>query len=334
MAVKIEKEMYAEAGTKGITLSEHLETERPSEVEGLDAFEFALAEREINLRSDTVEKFYRTIEDSVLFPEFINRNVRIGMAGLGAKDVSLEDLIATTTVIDSGVYQTVKAEFANKDLDFKKVSEGAAFPTVKMGIGKQSITLGKIGLQLEATYEVLRRMKLPLLSIHMQLIGKRLAKKMVAYAVYTALNGDGNSNPATKTTGTLTYGNLLNFDLAMDDWEATCWFSKKAMIASLCQVTEFKDTNLFDTAKTGAWVTPFGNAMKKFNWTDTSLGDDQIFAIDKSAALELVKESGAELIETDKVIDKQFEKTVVSQVNGFAKIFTDACRVFEVSSGE
>ncbi len=128
MTVKIEKEMYAEAGSKGITLSEHLDTERPSEVEGLDAFEFALAERDINLRSDTVEKFYRTVDDSVLFPEFINRNVRIGMVGLGKKDVTLEDLVATTTVIDSGVYQTVKAEFDNKNLDFKKVSEGAAFP--------------------------------------------------------------------------------------------------------------------------------------------------------------------------------------------------------------
>lgn len=330
---KIEKEMYAEARAKGITLSEHLETERPSEVEGLDAFEFALSERDINLRSDTVEKFYQTTDDRVLFPEFINRNVRIGMVGLGKKDVTLEDIVATTTPIDAGVYETVKAEFDNKKLDFKKVSEGAAFPTVKLSTGKQSITLAKIGLQMEATYEVLRRMKLPLLSIHMQLIGKRLAQKMVAYGVYILLNGDGNTNPADKTTKALDYANLLEFDLAMDDYEATVWFCKKAMIQKLGLVTEFKDSRLFDTAKTGAWATPFGNNLKKFNWKDTTLGDSQIFAIDKSAALELVKESGAELIETDKVIDKQFEKTVVSQVSGFAKIFTEACTVFEESAG-
>jgi len=329
---KIEKEMYAEAGAKGITLSEHLETEQPSQIEGLDAFEFALAEQDINLRSDTVEKFYRTTDDRVLFPEFINRNVRIGMVGLGKKDVTLEDIVATTTPIDAGVYETVKAIFDNKKLDFKRVAEGAAFPTVKLTTGKQSITLGKIGLQMEATYEVLRRMKLPLLSIHMQLIGKRLAQKMVAYAVYILVNGDGNTNPAEKTTKALDYANLLEFDLAMDDYEATVWFCKKAMIQQLCLVDEFKDTRLFDTARTGAWVTPFGNGVKKFNWKDTALGDNQIFAIDKSAALELVKESGAELIETDKVIDKQFEKTVVSQVAGFSKIFTEACTIFQKAS--
>jgi hypothetical protein len=331
MAVGITKEIYGEAGGKGLTMSEYLETERPSDIEGLDAFEFALSEQDINLRQDTVEKFYRTSDDKVLFPEFINRNLRIGMVGLGKKDVTLEDIIATTVTIDSGVYETVKAVFDNKKLDFKRIAEGGAFPTVKMAVGKQAITLGKIGIGLEATYEVLRRMKLPLLSIHMQLIGKRLAKKMVAYAVYTLLNGDGNANPAAKTTAVLDYAHLLEFDLAMDDWEASVWFSKKASIQTLCLIDEFKDTRLFDTAKTGAWVTPFGNSMKKFNWTDTTLGDGQIFQIDKSAALEMVKEAGAELIETDKVIDKQFEKTVASQVIGFSKIFTDACRVFQAT---
>jgi hypothetical protein len=331
MPVAITKEAYSEAGSKGITMSQLLEKERPSEIEGLDAFEFALAEQDINLKNDTVERFYRTSDDKVLFPEFINRNVRIGMVGLGKKDVTLEDIVATTVTIDSGVYETIKAEFDNKNLDFKKIAEGASFPTVKMAVGKQSIRLGKIGLGLDATYEVLRRMKLPLLSIHMQLIGKRLAKKMVAYAVYTLVNGDGNTNPAEKTAKALSYANLLEFDLAMDDWEATVWFAKKAQIQSLCLIDEFKDTRLFDTARTGSWVTPFGNPMKKFNWGETTLGDSQIVQIDKSAALELVKEAGAELIETDKVIDKQFEKTVVSQVMGFSKIFTEACRIFEVT---
>lgn len=330
MAVRLAKEMYAEAQKRGLTLTAYLEQERPSEVEGLDPFEFALFEQEINLKTGTVEQFYRTIDDKVLFPEFINRNIRIGMVGLGKKDLTIEDLVATTVTIDSGVYETIKAEFDNKDLDFKKIGEGAKFPTVKMGVGKSSIRLGKIGLALDATYEVLRRMKLPLLSIHMQLMGKRLAKKMVAYAVYKIINGDGNTNPAQKMTKTLNYGNLLDFDLIMDDWEATVWFAKKAKIQSLCMVEEFKDTRLFDTAKTGAWVTPFGNPMKKFAWTESNLGDNQIIQIDKSAALELVKEAGAELIETDKVIDKQFEKTVVSQVIGFSKIFTDACHIFEI----
>jgi hypothetical protein len=329
MALKLEKGMYQQARQKGMTFSELLAAENPSTVENLDAFEFALMDRDINLKKDTVEKFYRTKEDSVLFPEFINRNVRIGIAGLSRQDLTLEELIATTTTIDSGVYETVNAQFAEKNLDFKKIAEGAPFPTVSISSGKSSIRLAKIGVQLDVTYEVLRRMKLPLLSIHMQLIGKRLAKRMVAYAVYNLINGDGNANAAPATAATpVTYENLLDFYLDMDNWEASVWACKTPLLKEILKVPEFKDSRLFDTARTGDLAKPFGFPLKRFNWTETVLGDAQLFQVDKSAALEQVKESGAELIETDKVIDRQFEKTVISQVVGFSRIFTDAAKIF------
>ncbi|PKN28265.1 MAG: hypothetical protein CVU64_14260 [Deltaproteobacteria bacterium HGW-Deltaproteobacteria-21] len=329
MAVKIAKEMYQAARQAGLTFSELLTRERPSTMEGLDAFEFALFERDINLRRDTVEKFYRTQEDSILFPEFINRNVRIGMVGLGKRDLMLSDIVATETPIDSGVYETVKAEFSVKNIDFKRVGEGAPFPTVTIGVGKQSIRLAKIGVALDATYEVLRRMKLPLLSIHLQLIGKRLAKRMVAYAVYVLVNGDGNNNALAPKQEAASYDALLAWMLDMDQWEPTVWFARKELLTTILTLEEFKDTRLFDTAKTGALATPFGFDMKKFNWEESTLGDGQLFQVDRSAALELVKEIGAELIETDKVIDRQFEKTVISQVGGFSKIFPEAAAIFE-----
>jgi len=330
MALKrLMREMYLEARQRGITFSELLAQESPSEVEGLDAFEFALMQRDINLKRDTVERFYRTTEDSILFPEFINRNVRIGMVGLGRFDLTLDELIATTTTIDSGVYESVKAEFDIKKLDFKKIAEGAPFPTVTITSGKQSIRLAKIGVAMDASYEVLRRMKLPLLAIHMQLIGQRLAKRMVAYAMYNIINGDGNDNAAPATPpAAVNYDNLLDFFLDMENWEATVWTAKKAMLKLILKLDEFKDPLLFDTAKTGDLAKTFGYNIKRFNWTETTLGDDMLVAVAKQAALELIKESGAELIETQKVIDKQFEKTVISNVIGFSRIFQDAATIF------
>jgi len=332
MAVAIEKSMYQHAQQLGVTMTELLEKERPSQEEGLDAFEFALYERGINPKRDKVERFYKTTDDSILFPEYINRNVRIGMVGLGKLDVVLDDIVSTTVNIDSATYETVKAEFDEKgDLDLSRVTEKGDFPTVSMKTGKEVIRLAKTGVKIEATYEVLRRMKLPVLSVHMQLIGKRLQKKKVAYAVYTLLNGDGNGNALTPTVDALNYDNLLDFMLSMENWEATVWFSKKDMLKNILTLTEFKDTRLFETAKTGALATPFGHDLKKFNWSESTLGDDQLYQLDKSAALELVKETGAELIETDKVIDRQFEKTVISEVCGFSKIYPDACKIFQKS---
>jgi len=332
MSVTIEKGMYQHAQQLGMTMTELLNQERPSQEEGLDAFEFALYEKGINPKKDKVERFYQTKEDSILFPEYINRNIRVGMYGLGKLDVTLDDIISTTVSIDSATYETVKAEFdEQEDLDLSRVTEKGEFPTVTMSTGKEVIRLAKTGVRIEATYEVLRRMKLPVLSVHMQLIGKRLQKKKVAYAVYTLLNGDGNGNAIAPIVKAVNYDNLLDFMLAMENWEATVWFSKRAMLKQVMSLAEFKDTRLFETAKTGALATPFGHDLKKFNWNQGTLGDDQIFQLDKSSALEYVKETGAELIETDKVIDRQFEKTVVSEVCGFSKIYPDACLVFQKS---
>jgi hypothetical protein len=334
MALKrLVKEMYAEARQKGITFTQLLAQESPSQMEGLDAYEFALMERDINLKKDTVERFYRTKEDSILFPEFINRNIRIGMVGLGRFDLTLDELIATTTTIDSGVYETVSAEFDAKKLDFRKIGEGAPFPTVTISSGKQSIRLAKIGIAMDATYEVLRRMKLPLLAIHMQLIGQRLAKRMVAFAMYTIINGDGNDNAAPATdAAALSYDALLDFFLDMVDWEATVWTAKSAMLKLILKLDEFQNPLLFDTAKTGNLARTFGYDIKRFNWTETTLGDNLLIAVAKQAALEMVKESGAELIETDKVVDRQFEKTAISNVVGFSRIFKNAATIFTKSA--
>jgi len=329
MAIKLAKEMYKQARIQEMTFSELLAVEEPSQHKGLDAFEFQLMQRDINLKKDTVEKFYRTTEDSILFPEFINRNVRIGIAGLGRFDLTLDELIATTTTIDSGVYESVNAEFDAKNLDFKRVTEGAPFPTVSIKSGKSTIKLAKLGIGLEVSYEVLRRMKLPLLAIHMQLIGQRLAKRNVAYAMYNIINGDGNNNAAPATqAAAISYDALLDFFLDMETWEATVWTGKSALLKTILKLTEFKDPLLFDTAKTGDLAKTFGYNIKRFNWTETTLGDKKLVAVAKNAALELVKESGAELIETDKVIDKQLEKTVISNVLGFSRIFTDAAYIF------
>jgi hypothetical protein len=329
MALKLCREMYGQARTLGITVTELLAQENPSEETGLDAFEFALMKQDINLRQATVERFYRTQEDIYLFPEFINRNVRIGLAGLTAIDLTLEDVIATTTTIDSGVYDTFNTVFDEKKIDFTRIAEGGMFPSVSITTAKNSVRLAKLGLKLNATYEVLRRMKLPLFAAHLQLIGQRIAKRNVAFAMYNLLNGDGNNNAAPATDSTaLTYNALLAFFYGMDRFAPTVMTAKSADVVAILSLPEFQTPFIFKTAATGEMPTPFGNPLKRFNWTESTLGNGLITQVCKTAALELVKESGAELIETEKVIDKQLQDTVISNVIGFSRIFAEGAKVF------
>ena len=86
--LKLEKGMYQQAGR---SFSQVLESQDPSEqykgsaLEGLDAFQRQLKRFDIKVKgsaSDAVEKFFRTSDSAVLFPEYVARSVRQGIWGL------------------------------------------------------------------------------------------------------------------------------------------------------------------------------------------------------------------------------------------------------------
>ena len=99
--ITIEKGMY---GSDGCSLTKNLEKLDPSEnyrgtsLEGSDAFQRQLKRFDIKVsgsESDTIEKFFATANSAALFPEYISRAVRQGMA---ADDV-LDDIIELLTKI-------------------------------------------------------------------------------------------------------------------------------------------------------------------------------------------------------------------------------------------
>ena len=80
--IHLEKGMY---GRSGQSFAKTLEELDPSEhyrgtpLEGLDAFQRQLKRFDIKVKgagSDVVEKFFRTADSAVLFPEYITRSVR------------------------------------------------------------------------------------------------------------------------------------------------------------------------------------------------------------------------------------------------------------------
>ena len=83
--IRLEKGMYQEAGRSFTQVLERLdpsEQYKGTRLEGLDAFQRQLKRFDIKVKgagSDPVEKFFRTADSAVLFPEYIARSVRQGM---------------------------------------------------------------------------------------------------------------------------------------------------------------------------------------------------------------------------------------------------------------
>ena len=297
-----------------------------------DAFELQLMENEIKLSGaevSLVEDFYRTTSATVLFPEFINRNVLLGME-LGRNVCTLDDIVASTNYITSGSYISIRANLPDSEKGAYRVGEGGEFPRIVLTSNKHAIALEKFGHEIDMDDEVIRRMAVNQLAIHLQLLGARIRNQMVSWAIYVLVNGDGNTNSAPVTTvAGLNYDNLIDFEQAFGDFEPDAWIVTTAGMGAILKLSEFKDPLVgFNYQSTGKMISPLGKKLRK----SPGVATDTLLGLAKNAAIEMIIEAGSQLTEYDKIINRQINQTVISQYANFAKLYTTASRVWNYAA--
>lgn len=330
--LRLEKGMYRQ---EGMNFTQVLESLDPSEnyrgtaLEGTDAFQRQLKRFGIRVKgvgSSTVEKFFRTADSAVLFPEYIARTVRQGME---ENDI-LSNIVATTTVIDSMDYRTIYSTPTKSDKELKIVEEGAEIPTTEITTKDNLVKLTKRGRMLVASYEALRFQKLDLFSVMLRQIGAQIQQQQLEKAVDVILNGDGGDNAATiyevgtspisGTFGTLGYDQLVEFWSLFDPYTMNTILCSNATMTKLLKIPELQNpmTGL-NFQGTGKLETPLGAKLYRTNAVD----DDLIIGLDNRYALELVR-AGDVMVEYDKLIDRQLERAAITSITGFGKIYQDA----------
>lgn len=338
--LKLEKEIYQEAESEGISFTEKLEKLDPvgnyegTKLSKLDAFERQLVAHGLKVNSGNValiEDFYRTTSSSVLFPEFINRNVKIGMQ-MGKREATVDDVIATTTTIDSNTYKSIALDEDAINADYKRIAEGAEFPKVSIRIKDKEVYLGKIGLKIDSSYEAIRYSKVNMFAIAMQVIGRKMATNMVKEALEILINGDGNSNPAgsvsAATSGTLVYNDLIKLEEEFDIFESDIWIGNKATIFKILTLSQFQEPLIgAEFAKTGKFFSPLGNQLLQ----NSGIADSLLLGFNKKAGIELIEVAGASLVESDKIVSKQINETVISKIIGFQKIWANSAHYLDFS---
>lgn len=330
--LKLDKGMYRQAGS---TFTQVLESMDPSEqykgtgLEGLDAFQRQLKRFDIKVKgagSDCVEKFFRTAESAVLFPEYIARCVHQGME---QGDI-LPHITAAVTRFDGMDYRSITAESGGDDKQLRLVDEGAAIPSTTIKVQNNLIQLHKRGRMLVASYEAVRYQKLDLFSVTLRQIGANIARAYLEDAVDVLMNGDGNGNAAevdnVAASGTLTYDDLLAFWSKFDPYEMNTLLVSGDVMLKMLKLPEFQNpmTGL-NFQGTGKLTTPLGATLLRCS----ALPEGTVIGLDKGYALEMVEGCGVN-VEYDKLIDRQLERAAITTVGGFAKIFTDASRVLKV----
>ncbi len=336
--LKLEKGMYRQ---EGMSFTQVLESLDPSEnyrgtaLEGTDAFQRQLKRFGIRAKgagSSTVEKFFRTMDSAVLFPEYIARTVRQGME---ENDI-LPAITATTTVIDSMDYRSIYSNPTDEDKELKAVEEGAEIPATEVKTKEHLVSLTKRGRMLVASYEAIRFQKLDLFGVMLRQIGAHIQKQLVKDAVDVIINGDGNDNdspqfalgdgPISGTAGNLGYDQLVEFWGQFDPYTMNTILCSTGTMTQLLKIPELQNpmTGL-NFQGTGKLTTPLGAQLHRTG----AVEDGMIIGLDNRYALELVK-AGDVLVEYDKLIDRQLERAAITSICGFGKICDGAAAVLNV----
>lgn len=320
--IKLEKGLYTTS--KGFTAS--LEELDPSEnyigtdYEGLDAYQRQLKRFDIKVSgtgSDTISKFFKTIDSAALFPEYISRAVQ---QGLEEADI-LPKIIATTTNIDGLDYRTIESVPTAAEKELAVVEEGAAIPETTIRTKEKLTTLKKRGRMLVASYEAIKFQKLDLFTVTLKQIGAYIARSQLKDAISVL-----NNTPLEEVTGTgsaVNYTDLVKIWDALSPYNTTTLLATPWALADLLNISEFKDSYAGQSFHgTGKMITPFGAEVLKLN----GVTGRSVIALDNSAALEKVQAGGV-LTEYDKLIDRQLERAAITTITGFSTIFSDAAKV-------
>ena len=336
--LRLEKGMYRQ---EGMSFTQVLESLDPSEnyrgtaLEGTDAFQRQLKRFGIRAKgagSSPVEKFFRTMDSAVLFPEYIARTVRQGME---ENDI-LPAITATTTIIDAMDYRSIYSVPTDDDKELKDVEEGGTIPETEVKTKEHLISLSKRGRMLVASYEAIRFQKLDLFSVMLRQIGAHIQKQQLSDAVDVLINGDDNDNaavqytigtsPISGTKGTLGYDQLVEFWGQFDPFTMNTLLCSTSCMTKMLKIPELQNplTGL-NFQGTGKLTTPLGAQLHR----TSAVADGVIIGLDNRYALEQVR-AGDVLVEYDKLIDRQLERAAITSIAGFGKICTGAACVLNV----
>jgi hypothetical protein len=328
--IKIDHDTYLEAESRGMTLSELLETPEydptPSDAP-LDAFERQLALAGIRLggaKATTVEMFYQ--KAPALLPEFVLREIKKGQS----MRPELGSLIANSTTVANNRYTPFHIDTSDTDrLSLRPIGEGAEIPQILVTDQKHSINVKEYGLGLKASYKTLRYRTTAQFRVLLWYIGFKLQTDKIGLIVDCIINGDGNGNPAAVVnaadSGSLTYDDLVTLWSQFAPFEMNTIVCGIGKLKTILTLDEFKDPMAgYRFQNRGELFSPLGATLVRSDEvaSDLVIGLDSRFAIEEVITQPL-------LVEYDKIIEQRFEEAIISESVAYAKVIPEASVVLD-----
>jgi hypothetical protein len=343
---------------EGMTFSAYLEKLSPSAPgEKLDAYERLLQHCGIVLHNDPAKGVYagrgdlffqsNMPESRILFPEFINRNIRAAMIARGD---FLSYLIAETEFSVNGLFRGIYLDDTKAQRHMGRIPEGGTPKIIKATWSEKAVRIGKFGIEVQMSYDFVRGASLPIISLLLSRVALTKALDELSEAVYVLVNGDGNTKEGTAgstiklsdmgaaahtDSSDLDYPSYLKFLTQFYPYRATTIVGGLTdLVNFICMAKPSVDPvllyALIDKSMTGGVPTivdnPFGQISLVPFIDTTTLPANKFVAVDKTMALLCHRDVGVDLVETDRLIRGQFEQINITNKVGFSTIFAAATK--------
>lgn len=318
--LKLDKGLYTSGKgfTKALEEIDSSENYKGTELDGLDAYERQLKRYNIKVsgpNSDTVSKFFQNSNSATLFPEYVSRAVKLGL-----NNNILEDIVATTTVVDSLDYRSIACEDAEVATpDSAVINEGTYIPETTIKTKDTLTKLYKHGKSISASYEALKNQRLDVFTIALKQIGTYITNCDMQNALDLLYRTSSKVDLISKAI--INYDDFINAWKTLAPYEMNTIIAEKSMVGDILKIQEFKDANAGLTFHgTGKLVTPLGANLV---YPITDVITNCVIALDKRYALERVQ-CGDIVTDFDKLIDRQLEMATVTCISGYNRLMDSA----------
>lgn len=292
---------------------------------GTNAQDYCAQEFGVDLSRVTVERFFQSDPNAKwLFPDIVREAV---VSGMKSKPV-YPQLIVRDEPVSGTAYDTPYVQENVAEEELRAVAEGASIPESEITYGDRVVRLTKWGRGVIASYEVIRRMSVDMLRVHLRRIGENLGRNLDAKLAEVLVNGDSSGSGTapvainTTTANTWSYKDLIAGFLKLSTahgFTPTHMLADSDTASAILGMSEVSDSALFDFAKTGNLPTPLGVKLIPLS----SQPAHKLTILDANYAAQKVTEQDL-LVESDKLINQQWDRTYLTVVTNFAVVYEKA----------
>lgn len=267
----------------------------------------------------------------VLWPEAVETGIRFQML----EPSLLSYLVGRTRTIDSDVFRAFYlADSTVEDAArMHRVSEYAEVPEMTIAGGDHTISVKKYGRRLKASYESIRRVSLDVMAFAISYIAAKADNDKTLTAIDILINGDGNTGSAATSSNGSTYDSGASSVLTLKMWLGWGMIWKKPHQPNVVLGTNDSILRLLLLQAASAnlppeqlvraagglgpitLARPIYGGMVAIN--DSTVTASNLLQIDSRYSLELVTEAGSDIVETDRIINRQYEEVVITESVGF-----------------